>query len=472
MQFDKLLIILNPVRRLVVPGFFILILSACGDSNDTGLFNNTFQNYSNCPVGTEKQEVLDIMQQWYYWNDVAEQSDKYHNIDLSDYADGFHLLNHLRYRPSSHDRGFSYISLPEEDTAFFEEGQYIGYGIGLSPVTAYGEIYITQVFAGSPAADAGVERGYRIVSINGRNILNIVSYEGINSALGADQTGISREFVFADRNGTELTPVILSKEIVTIDAVPLASIIRDGGGNTIAGYLLFRTFVSSAEDDLRSAFATFASEGVDTLIVDLRYNGGGLISTSEVLASLLAGPGNTGNIYANLEYNSARAADNDTSLSFSAEANAITLSSIVFITTRNTASASELVVNGLAPYFTNPNEVVTIGSRTYGKPVGQSGFDFCNDSLRLRAVTFKSSNVNDDSDYFNGLPATCAATDTYNALLGDENESMLAAALDYVNSGLCTSVTSTRSIQSADADNSTIRYLTPETAAQEYAGAY
>lgn len=469
MKLNNLLASYIPALRSGVPVLLILILTACSDSDDIGLFNNTFQSYSNCPVAVEKQEVLDIMQEWYLWNDVAGQSDKYLNIDLTDYSDGFDLLNHLRYQPSSYDRGFSYISEPADDDAYFAEGQYVGFGFGLSPAV-YGNVYITQVFAGSPAADAGVERGYRIVSIDGYSVSDIVYYGNLNAALGASETGISRQFVFEDQSGVELAPVVLSKEVVTIDAVPVASIIRDGGGNAIAGYLLFRTFISSADDELRAAFATFAAEPVDTLIVDLRYNGGGLVSTSTVLASLLAGPGNVGNIYANFEYNSARSAENNTSLVFSTEPDAIALNTIIFLTTGDTASASELVINGLSPYFMNPNEVVIIGSRTFGKPVGQSSFDFCGGSLRLRPVTFSSANVNGDSDYFSGLPATCAATDNYRGVLGDESESMLAAALAYLDSGLCTLAADTRSIQNYTGDP--VRHLPKESTAQQFAGAY
>lgn len=204
----------------------------------------------------------------------------------------------------------------------------------------------------------------------------------------------------------------------------------------IAGYLVLSTFISTANQQLRDAFAMFSQAGIQDLIVDLRYNGGGLVSTANLFASLLAGPGSTGLTFSSTEFNSANAMQN-VSTSFSAEANAITLNRIVFITTGSSASASELVINGLEPYFTGAREVASVGSATFGKPVGQSGFEFCNSSKLLRAVTFRTTNVNGVGDYFNGLPVDCAAGDDLTRLLGDVNENMLATAISYIQNGSC-----------------------------------
>jgi hypothetical protein len=79
--------------------------------------------------------------------------------------------------------------------------------------------------------------------------------------------------------------------------------------------------------------------------------------------------------------------------------------------------------------------VVTVGSATFGKPVGEDGFNVCADVLY--PITFKIANVNRYGDYFKGLPVTCAATDDISRGLGDSNEGALATSLTYIDQGNC-----------------------------------
>jgi hypothetical protein len=104
---------------------------------------------------------------------------------------------------------------------------------------------------------------------------------------------------------------------------------------------------------------------------------------------------------------------------------------VVFITTNDSASASEFIINSLRPYL----NVVTVGSATFGKPVGEDGFNVCSDVLY--PITFKIENASGYGDYFAGLPATCAAADDRGHALGDPNEASLATALDYISTGSC-----------------------------------
>ena len=113
---------------------------------------------------------------------------------------------------------------------------------------------------------------------------------------------------------------------------------------------------------------------------------------------------------------------------------------MVFITTSRSGSASELLPNGLAPHTV----VALAGAPTFGKPVGQSAFDYCNGTFRLRAVTFELVNANNEGQFFNGLPQPgssiadlCAAPDDINFALGDPNEASLAAALAFIDTGVC-----------------------------------
>ncbi len=118
-------------------------------------------------------------------------------------------------------------------------------------------------------------------------------------------------------------------------------------------------------------------------------------------------------------------------LTFPTVATSLGLSQVVFITSDSTASASEFVINALSPFI----HVVTVGSATFGKPVGEDGFNICSDVFY--PITFKITNVNGYGDYFNGLPVTCAATDDLTRGLGDPSEAALATALTYVERANC-----------------------------------
>ena len=464
------------VMLMILAGF----LSACGGSSGGGGSTQA----QACISGAGEQEVLSIMEQWYFWNDEADQISKYSGLrstssrfgssGLDGFDDANDLLDYLRYRPSQFDRNFSYITTPAEEQAFFNEGEFAGYGFSLMRLGLSHEIRITQVYANSPAANAGLERGFSLLTINGRTIQQIDLAEGINEALGPSNVGVSGTFTLLDRQGVELPPVTMSKATVDLDPVSIVSVLEDDMGNPIAGYIFFRTFINTAVDDLRAAFVEFQQASVNDVIVDLRYNGGGLVAIAELLGSLLAGPGNVGNVFYGLEYNSQAAQFNFQS-SFQSEPASIDLDNIVFITTDGSASASELLINGLSPYFDAPGKsLAVVGTPSYGKPVGQNAFDFCNDEHRLRAVTFKTVNVLGVGDYFSGLPVDCVVADDLSELLGDENEASLAAALNYIESGTCAGGTSTVQQQAADLSDKVdrMRVLGGDKLWQQFANAY
>lgn len=413
-------------------GIFILFvwaLTGCGGSDDSRL--------TGCLAEGGRQQLAGIMQDWYFWNDETAQLNKYNNLNPNRYSDAEALLDFLRYQPAQFDRYFSYITTPQEEQAFYNEGEFVGFGVSLARIGNSSDIRVTQVYANSPAAAAGFERGFRLWRINGRTISQIDFNEGVNAALGPADVGVTRTLTMLDRTGNELPPVSLTKAVVSIDPVPIVNIIEDDLGNPVAGYIFLRTFINTAMPDLRAAFALFAQEQVGSVIVDLRYNGGGLISVAEVFADLLAGPGNVDNVFYELQHNSARAAQNFID-NFGSETNAINLDKVIFITGNGSASASELLINGLAPYFAGGDkDIAVVGSPSYGKPVGQYAFDFCAGEYRLRAVSFKIANVLGEGDYFNGLPVDCPAADGLLSPLGNQNEAALSAALDYLQNGSC-----------------------------------
>jgi hypothetical protein len=126
-----------------------------------------------------------------------------------------------------------------------------------------------------------------------------------------------------------------------------------------------------------------------------------------------------------------RAPTNNTTTFFNRLGNSVSLSRLVVIASGRTASASELVINGMDPHV----EVTIVGANTFGKPVGQVGLDFCEQILRPTA--FQTTNANDFGDYFDGLPVDCAAADDLDVAVGADTDPNMVAALGFLDTGAC-----------------------------------
>jgi C-terminal processing protease CtpA/Prc len=231
------------------------------------------------------------------------------------------------------------------------------------------------------------------------------------------------------------------KRTVTIDAVPdgFGSQVLPLAGTAGVGYLNLRSYISTADAQLGPAFAVFRERGVRDFIVDLRYNGGGLVSTAEVMNNLLGGARSSADVQYRTVLNARKASEN-TTRTFRPTAQSVQPVRIAFLTTGATASASEINVNSMAPWV----EVAIVGEDTLGKPVGQYAFDVPNCEDRLRLVTFKTVNALGQGDYYDGLASTvkfaCAASDTLDQPLGSTSEGMVAAALSWLRTGACPAV--------------------------------
>jgi C-terminal processing protease CtpA/Prc len=221
----------------------------------------------------------------------------------------------------------------------------------------------------------------------------------------------------------------MTKRPVTIPTVSLTRA-YDVEGRRV-GYLFFRNFVRPSVAALDEAFAALSQAGVSELVLDLRYNGGGLVDVAVHLSSLIGGAPTAGQSFATFTHNARNAFRNETLRFADATGPAPTLSRLIVITTRSSASASEGVINGLRPFM----PVVLIGDATYGKPVGQYLIEFC--GKVLAPVSFSLKNANGEADYFDGFAPTCVAGDGIDRELGDPAEASLAEAFHYIRHGEC-----------------------------------
>jgi hypothetical protein len=307
-------------------------------------------------------------------------------------------------------------------------------------------VFVVEAFEGAPGLAAGIDRGTEILGV-GTTELNIVATTdivkqegGISGALGPSTAGTSRVLRIRDAAGERT--VTITKTDFTIPPVSPrygARIIDDGGRRV--GYLNLRTFISTADAQLRDAFQGFRTAGITEVVVDFRYNGGGLVSTAELMGDLLGANRSRQEVFSFTTFRPEKSQFNETRF-FDPKPQSIAPTKIAFIGTRGTASASELVINAFIPYL--GANAGLIGTNTFGKPVGQIALDrpACDD--RLRVVAFKTENANRQGEYFDGLAtvmqATCQAPDDPSRQLGDPVEGSIRTALDYLAGRPCSRI--------------------------------
>ena len=422
-----------------------------------------------CSNDGQKAYVLDALYYWYLWNDSLPA-----NINIADYASPEELVTAVTrtYGPQRPDGSpldrFSSVGSLQADQQFFGEGKFFGFGFSWR--TENNEMRFTRVFADSPAnIVGGFSRGQTVVSINGRTTAEILANEGIGAALNFDTV----DFEIRNLDASTYT-VAVTKDIVTINPIPQWRVIDMGPGVPPVGYMEFATFISTAHDgldgnDFDDVFAEFIAAGVEDVIVDLRYNGGGLVDTANLLANHLGGFANDGQIFSNTEFNADRAAANNSIDYFANRANAIDINRLIVVASRDrTASASELVINGLDPFVNGG--VYIVGDNTFGKPVGQVGLDFC-DKI-LRPTSFKKSNAAGYGDYFDGLPVDCPAADDLSVATGADNDPNIVAALSFVNGAGCPVVAVPDGLQKSGLSADVVLPEHDGRPEREFAGAY
>ena len=408
------------MRKLIYITLAVLV-SGCSSSGDGGDAGFTLESCSN---GDQKRFVRDVMREWYLWNDLLPT-----NISISDFDSPEEMLASLiTFSPPDGggqpiDR-FSFITTAAADSAFLGEGQFEGFGF-ISQFVAADDLRLGVVYANGPAGMAGLARGQRILELNGRTIAEIQAAEGVGAVFDTSPV----EFTMREPNANEFT-VTVAQGVVTIDPVPLFRIIDAGGGRNV-GYFRLAQFISTAEPEFETIFSALIAAGVNDLIIDLRYNGGGLVSTTERLADYLGGDVAENLIFSETRYNADQAADNNRTTFFNRLGNSLSLSRLAVITNSGTASASEMIPNGMDPHV----EIVYVGSATLGKPVGQIGLQFCEKVIRPTA--FQLFNADGFGDYFNGLGPDCPAADDLDIPMGDDTDPNVIAALGYFDTGSC-----------------------------------
>jgi len=431
------------------------------------------------PQDIEIQDfVWKSMNHWYFFQsdvpDLADAKDDNEN-DYFNFLQGFNDPRDLfeSLKNQSLDDFSAFIPNVEEQLNSFR-GISVSYGIELPRTvvrTSAGSndivIFVAYVVPGSPADNAGIERGDLIYKVNGA-ILNTDNISEINKIFS--ETSIS--LGIANFNGGTLTP---KGDDLSLTAIELAenpvhysSVIETSGSKI--GYLVYNGFRRTFHNELNEVFAMFKSEDIDELVLDLRYNGGGSVLTSAYLSSMIDGSQAAGSTFAKLTYNAKRNAVNGSTFPFYNDATLFNketsesegtisinrlsnLSRVYVLTSDKTASASEMVINGLRPSI----DVITVGTTTVGKnegsitvvdaPATSSRQVFTdiegrtsNHTVGMQPIVFQIFNTLDQSDYTAGFEPNILINEidfTANILpFGDENEAVLKAAIDAITGSI------------------------------------
>jgi C-terminal processing protease CtpA/Prc len=353
-------------------------------------------------------------------------------------------------------------------------------------------VAILYVLPGSPAEEAGLKRGDWITAIDGKT-MNDNDFEALYGGAACSIT-VGRKLL-SIVNGTpafeeELPMNLPSARPVDDNPVFLHKAITTSRGAKV-GYLVYNEFEAGPsgtltdtqyDDELRDISNEFAAAGVDELVLDLRYNNGGLLSSAIMLCSIFEPADQLGNTLGYLEYNAKQSprkkpfpTNNKDYLSYLKNGKNLNLKRLFVLTSSNTASASEMIINCLNPLM----EVVVIGETTIGKNVGSEEYKDDSETWKMHPIVCKLTNSDDFGDYSDGFEPTSGKQlhemYTYNSEgnvtgianmypLGDQKERLLKAALDIIDGNAATRaaapvVDSTLPLEPAG--NSLVRKATP-----------
>jgi len=395
----------------------------------TALMSNRYimHNYSywyghwtdpECSPEKQNEFLYDVMTNSYLWYDKVPE------LDYKAYASTEQLFDDMLYELDQ----WSFIISAEDYYSYIAGGNYFGMGFGFD-YNDRDECRITFVYEDSPADKAGIRRNDSILEINGKSVKEIQDNDEWENAFGRSDIGVAAQLEIENEEG--IRTLALEKDQISIDTILHHDVLEKNGLKI--GYLVFNSFLDTSQKELDTVFAYFKWKDIDELILDLRYNGGGVVAVAEYLANLIAGERFEGKLLAKHIFNDKYEYLNEVSYFVNPEnQNAHDLGRVVFITSEHTASASEMLINVLKPYV----DVVTVGETTHGKPVGYAqGWDFCD--LHVSPINFRTLNSSGEGNYFEGISPTCYAADDLSRAFGDTEEASLKTALYYLTSGVC-----------------------------------
>jgi C-terminal processing protease CtpA/Prc len=397
---------------LVLGAFIVVAVAACIPEDPLAM-----DPPRDCSLEGQMTWVDEVFTRFYLWNEQYVVPDHDEFDDIVDYVRAARLDEYDRW---------SRATLESVSDALYQEGKFVGFGFS-TRTDPQGRLRLSDVVVDSPAWQVGMRRGHEILSINEHPVDVIESEDLWNEVYGPNEPGVSAEFEFREPGGDTIA-ASLAKDWVQTITVPVVESFESSSG--AVGYVHFNRFLDPSFDELDEAFAELGDADVRHLVLDFRYNSGGLIDVARFLINLVVGHAAAGEVSYEMRYNDDYSSENVTR-TIEAVNNSLDVDSVVILTSLTTKSSAELVMIALEPWV----DVTVVGTTTGGKPVGMKNYDFCD--YVLAPIMFRFVNAAGKTDYFEGLPPDCEADDDFEHQLGDPEEGLLAAGLGVIEHGDC-----------------------------------
>jgi carboxyl-terminal processing protease len=402
-------------KPVILLSFLILLSGSCKKNVSPATTAETVDQLA-------RDYLYDAMNQYYFWYSLMP------TVVKTNYNDPYTLLDAMMYKTL--DR-WSFVQTYEQYLAM-SQGDFVGHGISLG-LDQNSQVRIVQIYNNSPLYSLGVRRGWIVKQLNGTNLAPIFlanDATAYNNLIGAATAGITNTFLFQTPQGKDST-IVSTKAAFILNTVLLADTLHLKSG--ITGHLVFDQFITPSNDELLTAFTYFSQNNITDLIVDLRYNGGGDISVLTNMASYLAGAAKLNTPFLQLTFNDKNTSYN-TTYNFNSVAFPLSITKLIVITTRETASASEDFINGLKPIL----DVHTFGDTTNGKPVGMIGIPY-QTSYMFWPITFSLVNSAGYGGFYKGFAPDKYVPDDFTHDWNDRNEACLKEAIYYLEHGTISS---------------------------------
>ena len=393
---------------------------------------------------TLKRAILDVMQETYFWNNSIPLT-----FDATKYKTATDVLNALKFKPNDE---FSELYPNSIFESLIIQGKATNSGISVAHDERK-KLYVAYVIKGSPADLAGVKRGWEILKINKTLIPENYDLKLAAANLSFGQTfninfQVSEDvFVSKSIESVEykVNPV-LHQQVFTVDSTG-----KEKDKKVKVGYWVFQNFIATEgllpkrSAEVQKSMEDFQNQGIQELIIDLRYSYGGEVEVVERLCNYIVPAEHNGKLMYSLKNNS-KQAKYDRSVPFG-KAGSLAFNKVIILTSKQTKGPAEFILNVMEPYL----KVVQIGESTAGMPVGldrigtTGNSNFSKFNVELLAVKYILTSSTGITEYWDGFPKSFPATPTKKAGYtyipapdnprlnwGNTKDPQLAAAIKYI----------------------------------------